>query len=144
MVHIPNNFDHGEERSVIAFCKSIENQKIALDAGAQKAGGLDLIKNIQNGQVSLQDYNYYVAHTDILTELVALKGLMKRKFPNPKLGTLDVDMDGTVKRILHGINYTAVKDEYEKDFGIIKTVIGKVSILVIYFTKSFFLRKSMV
>lgn len=97
-----------------------------MDAGAKLTGGLELIKNIQSGQILLQDYNYYIAHTDILTELVSLRGLMKRKFPNPKMGTLDVDMKATVERILYGINYTAIKDEYEKDFGEIKTVIGKV------------------
>lgn len=125
-MHIPYRFDHGDERNVLAFCKSMENQKIALDAGAQVSGGVDLIKQIQNGQVSLQDYNYYVAHTDILVELVALRGLMKRKFPNPKLGTLDVDIKTAVERILYGISYSATKDEFEKDFGIIETVIGKV------------------
>lgn len=127
MLHVPYKFDHGEERNVIAFCKSSENQRIALEAGAQAAGGIDLIKNVQNGQISLQNYNYYVAHTDILAELVALRGLMKRKFPNPRTGTLDVDMKTTVERVLHGISYTAIKDEFEKDFGIINIVIGKVS-----------------
>nr|CAI5868231.1 unnamed protein product [Callosobruchus analis] len=124
IVGIPHKFDHGEPRAVLAFCKTLEMQQTAMEAGAQLSGGTELIKQIQNGQVSIQDFNFIVAHPEILPELVVLRGLLKRKFPNPKLGTLDIDLAGTVKRFLHGINYTAVKDEYEKDFGLIETVIG--------------------
>lgn len=132
IVAVPHKFDHGEERHVIAFCKTVENQKIATDAGAQLSGGAELIKNIQNGQISLQDFNYYLAHPDILPELVTLRGLMKKKFPNPKTGTLDVDMKASVEKILYGINYTATKDENERDFGIIQTVIGNVRKVLIF------------
>ncbi|CAH2008224.1 unnamed protein product [Acanthoscelides obtectus] len=124
IVATPHRFDHGEERAVIAFCKDPDLQQSAVEAGAQLSGGVELIKQIQNGQVSLQDFNFVVAHPEILPELVALRGLMKRKFPNPKAGTLDVDLATLVKKFMYGINYTAVKDEYEKDFGIIETVIG--------------------
>lgn len=53
---------------------------------------------------------------------------MKRKFPSPRLGTLDIDLEGLVKKFMDGVQYTAKKDEYEKDFGLIQTVIGTVSI----------------
>ncbi|XP_044262259.1 39S ribosomal protein L1, mitochondrial [Tribolium madens] len=124
IVSIPFKFDHGEERSIIAFAKTPPALKEALDAGAQLAGGVDLIKQIQNGAVSLQNFKYIIAHPDILPELVALRGLMKRRFPNPKMGTLDVDLGGVVSRFVNGISYTAKKDEHEKDFGLIETVIG--------------------
>ncbi|KAG5864915.1 hypothetical protein JTB14_017006 [Gonioctena quinquepunctata] len=124
---IPHKFDQGEERPVLAFGKTSELQKEAVDAGAQLSGGVELIKQIQNGQVSLQEFKYVVAHPDILPELVVLRGLMKKRFPNPKAGTLDVNMGAMVERFIHGINYTAVKDEYEKDFGVIETVVGPLS-----------------
>jgi len=38
--------------------------------------------------LSLQDFRFVVAHPDILPELVSVRGLMKRKFPNKKSGTL--------------------------------------------------------
>nr|CAH7757949.1 unnamed protein product [Callosobruchus chinensis] len=124
LVGIPHKFDHGEQRTVLAFCKTSEMQQSAMDAGAQLSGGTELIKQIQSGQLLIQDFNFIVAHPEILPELVALRGLLKRKFPNPKTGTLDVDLPGLVKKFLHGISYTAVKDEYEKDFGLIETVVG--------------------
>ncbi|RZB39391.1 mitochondrial ribosomal protein L1, partial [Asbolus verrucosus] len=124
VVAIPHKFDHGEERAIIAFSKTAEAQKEALDAGAQLAGGVDLIKQVQNGAISLQNFHFVVAHPDILPELLALRGVMKRKFPNPKNGTLDVDLATVTERFINGIHYYAKKDEHEKDFGLVETVIG--------------------
>ncbi|KAL3271443.1 hypothetical protein HHI36_021929 [Cryptolaemus montrouzieri] len=121
---IQHPFDHGEERTIIAFAKDGDAQKSASEAGAQLAGGVELIKNIQNGKVSLQDFQFVIAHPDILHELSSLRGILKKKFPNPKAGTLDIHLDEVVYRYLHGINYTAKKDEFEKDFGVIETTIG--------------------
>jgi hypothetical protein len=42
----------------------------------------------QSGELSLQDFHFIVAHPDILPELVSVRGLMKRKFPTQKSGTL--------------------------------------------------------
>lgn len=124
---IPHKFDHGEERSIIAFAKTPEVQQEASDAGAGLSGGVELIKQIQNGEVSLQNFQFVVAHPEILPELVALRGLLKRRFPSARLGTLEVSLGETVDKFLNGVSYSAVKDEYEKDFGIVDTVIGTVS-----------------
>ncbi|CAH1118839.1 unnamed protein product [Phaedon cochleariae] len=124
IVGIPHKFDQNEERAILAFTKNPELQQEAANAGALLAGGVELIKQIQNGQINLQDFKFIIAHPEILPELVVLRGLMKRRFPNPKLGTLGVDMKDMVEQFLHGINYSAIKDEYEKDFGAIETVIG--------------------
>ncbi|KAJ3647279.1 hypothetical protein Zmor_019165 [Zophobas morio] len=121
---IPHKFEHGDERAIIAFSKTASVRQEALDAGAQLAGGVDLIKQIQNGGVSLQNFQYIIAHPDILPELVPLRGVMKRRFPNPKMGTLAVDLTGVTERLLHGISYSAKKDEHEKDFGLVEAVVG--------------------
>lgn len=132
IVAVPHTFEHGEDRSVIAFSKTDEDHAAAKNAGASLSGGVDLIKQIQNGLVSLQDFQFVVAHPNILPELVQLRGLMKRKFPNPTSGTLDVDVAGMVERYMYGINYLAKKDEYEKDFGLLQTVIGTVIIKLLF------------
>lgn len=74
IVAIPHRFDHGEDRSVLVFCKEPDLQKKATEAGAQLSGGVELIKQIQNGHVSLPDFRFILAHPDILPELVALRG----------------------------------------------------------------------
>lgn len=47
IVGMPHLFDHGERRKILAFCKSPEMQEVAKNAGAECAGGKDLIKQIQ-------------------------------------------------------------------------------------------------
>jgi large subunit ribosomal protein L1 len=121
---VPFKFDHGEERTIVAFSKDVAVQKEALDAGAELAGGVELIKQIQSGAVLLQNFQFIIAHPDILPELVPLRGLMRRRFPNPKSGTLDVDLNTVTKRFIHGVSYSAKKDEVEKDFGLVETIIG--------------------
>lgn len=128
---IPHKFDQDDERLLLAFSKSEETYDDIRNAGAQLVGGVDLIKQIQTGKLSLQDFNYVIAHPNILPELSALRGLMKRRFPNPNHGTLDADLVKTTEKFIHGICYTVVKDEYEKEFGTINAVIGTVSVVFV-------------
>lgn len=57
-------------------------------------------------------------------------GLMKKKFPNPKNGTLGTNLAEIVKRFGNGVQYNASKDENQQDFGIISTCIGTVIIFI--------------
>ena len=127
MVEIPHTFEHGGERTVIAFTKNPEEAEQLRSVGVQLAGGEELIKEIQNGNINLKEFQYVLAHPTILPEIVVLRGLLRTRFPNIKLGTLEVDLAKAAKRFLYGIRYSAVKDEYEKDFGLVETQIGTVS-----------------
>ncbi|XP_071442972.1 large ribosomal subunit protein uL1m [Hetaerina americana] len=124
MVAIPEPFNHGEERKIVAFCKTPELQRVALNTGAVVAGGSELIKSFQTGECSVHDYDYFVAHVDILTEIIALRGLMKKKFPNPRSGTLVEDIEKSIKKFSTGIIYNAQRDEFEEDYGWIDACIG--------------------
>lgn len=103
---------------------------MAADAGAALVGGPDTIKNIQNGDVRLVDYQYVIAHPNILPELVSIRGLMRRKFPNTKNGTLGTNLVEMLEQYKNGIQYGVVKDEYQKNFGLISTCIGTVSVVL--------------
>lgn len=113
---------------------------MAREAGAALVGGVELVKEIQTGALALQDFQYVIAHPNILPELVSLRGLMKKKFPNTKNATLTPNIIESITRYLHGINYSGKKDEYEKDFGIVETTLGPVSLffvirIITFFTK---------
>lgn len=127
VVAVPHKFDLNEERSILAFSKLTDTYDDIRNAGAQLVGGVDLIKSIQSGALSVQDFQYIIAHPNILPELAVLRGLMKKKFPNPAYGTLHNDLVQTTEKFQHGICYTAIKDEYEKEFGTINAVIGTVN-----------------
>ncbi|KAJ8867005.1 hypothetical protein PR048_032867 [Dryococelus australis] len=125
LVQIPHPFNPDDTRSVIAFCKDAQVQKDALQAGAAVVGGSDLIRSIQNGELSLQDFQFVVAHPDIMLELVTLKGLMKRKFPSVKTGNLGQDLGFIVSKFRAGIEYASSKDEAKPEYGWIDIIVGK-------------------
>ena len=124
MALVPHKFDHGEDRRILVFTKGNEFIAEAKEAGATVVGGVELIKGITNGEVLLSDFPYVIAHPNILAELVALRGLMKRKFPSPRSETLGPNLGEMIAKFANGISYSAVKDEYQQDFGLISTCIG--------------------
>lgn len=124
MAPIEHKFEHGEDRKILVFAKGQENLEIARTAGATHIGGPEIVKDIQNGDLLLTDYDYVIAHTNMLADLLPIRGLMKKKFPNPKHGTLGNDLEDLIQKFVNGAQYSAVKNEYQKDFGTISVTIG--------------------
>ncbi len=111
----------GKTRRVLVFCKP-EREQEALDAGADFAGGQDLVQKIQSE--NWFDYDVVVATPDMmgvvgrLGKVLGPKGLM----PTPKAGTVTPNIAQAVKEIKAG------KIEYRLDkTNIIHCPIGKVS-----------------
>lgn len=110
----------GKSKRVVAFCQSDVAAK-ALEAGAIKAGGEELVAEIEKGWM---DFDVAVASPDMmrvvskLGKVLGPKGLM----PSPKAGTVTPDIPTAVKE------YSAGKVEYRTDTGgNIHAVIGKMS-----------------
>lgn len=61
-----------------------------------------------------------------MPQLITLRGLLKKKFPNQQSETLGTNLEIMVKKCLNGIHYRAVKDENQENFGLIDTSIGLV------------------
>jgi len=111
----------GKTRRVLAFCKEERIQE-ALDAGADFAGGQELVDRIQ--KENFFDYDVVVATPDMmgivgrLGKILGPKGLM----PTPKAGTVSPNIGQAVAEIKAG------KIEYRLDkTNIIHCPIGKVS-----------------
>ena len=111
----------GKAKRVIAFCP--EHLKItALNAGAIKAGGQELVADIEKNNFT--DFDVAIATPDMmrfvgrLGKVLGPKGLM----PSPKAGTVTADVGNAVKE------YAAGKIEFRNDAGgNIHSVVGKVS-----------------
>lgn len=117
-VSLPNGI--GKSKRVVAFCPSDIAGK-ALEAGAIKAGGEDLVAEIERG---FQDFDVAVASPDMMRVISKLgrvlgpKGLM----PSPKNGTVTSNVPDTVR------DFAAGKVEYRTDkSGNVHAVIGKMS-----------------
>ena len=110
----------GKTRSVLVFAKG-EKTKEAEDAGADFVGADDLVAKIQAGWFG---FDVAIATPDMMGvvgkigRLLGPKGLM----PNPKTGTVTMDVAKAVKEVKAG------KIEYRLDkAGIIHAPIGKKS-----------------
>jgi len=111
----------GKTRRVLVFCKE-ERVQEALDAGADFAGGQDLVDRIQ--KENFFDYDVVVATPDMMSivgrlgKVLGPKGLM----PTPKAGTVTPNIAQAISEIKAG------KIEYRLDkTNIIHCPIGKVS-----------------
>nr|SVE77077.1 EOG090X089S [Daphnia lumholtzi]SVE78935.1 EOG090X089S [Daphnia lumholtzi] len=124
---LPHSFEYQPVRKVLAFCKTQETQEDATKAGADAVGGLDLIKRIQSGEVPLSDYDYFVAHTNMIAEILSLRGLLKRKLPNIKNGSVGVDMPKMIQIFSRGIEFASTRDAYELDYGLVEVPFGRLT-----------------
>ncbi|WP_336982197.1 50S ribosomal protein L1 [Altererythrobacter fulvus] len=110
----------GKDMRVAVFAKDAKAAE-ALEAGADKVGAEDLMEDMQAGNL---DYDRVIATPDMmgvvgrLGKVLGPKGLM----PNPKLGTVTMDVANAVKTAKAG----QVEFRVEKQ-GIIHSGIGKLS-----------------
>ena len=118
VVSLPNG--NGKTMKVAVFAKDTKANE-AKSAGADIVGAEDLADDMQKGNL---DYDRVIATPDLMGvvgrigKILGPKGLM----PNPKLGTVTIDVKSAVEAAKSGqVQYRAEKT------GIVQAGIGKVS-----------------
>lgn len=85
------------------------------------------------GNIRFADYQFILAHPDIMPEMLALRGLLKKKFPSAKNETLGMNLFELVSKFMNGLFISGRRDEFQENFGIVNTCIGTVRKLNISF-----------
>lgn len=116
---------HGTGRSVrvLVFCKD-NNIEVAKAAGADYAGGADLVQKIQEGWL---DFDAVVATPDMMPVISKVARVLgpRGMMPSPKAGTVTVNVAQTVKELKAG------KIQYRVDKGAnVHAPVGKLSFTV--------------
>ncbi|XP_031829380.1 mitochondrial ribosomal protein L1 [Nomia melanderi] len=137
LIELPHLFEVPKKRTVLAFCKGEKEIEKAKVAGVDYIGGIDLIKQIQNGHFSFQEYDYVVAHMNIIPELLLIRGLLKNKFPNKKTGNMGDNISYLVKKFKHGVVYSLVPDNDFKQYGKIDCIFGKLNMDINHLEENF-------
>ncbi|TMS38190.1 hypothetical protein L596_004966 [Steinernema carpocapsae] len=127
IVPIPVPFKHNEKRTIMAFAKTVENQEIALEAGAEVALGVDIIKKIIKGQFRTDDYDFCVAHTDMSSAILPLRGILKSRFPTYINGGLGENLPEIIEKFKNGIKLSVKSDPVYPVWGLCNAVVGRLS-----------------
>ena len=113
----------GRQVRVLVFCKD-NNLEVAKNAGADYAGGADLVQKIQEGWL---DFDSVVATPDMMPVISKVARVLgpRGMMPSPKAGTVTVNVAQTVKELKAG------KIQYRVDKGAnVHAPVGKLSFTV--------------
>lgn len=119
----------GKVRKVAVITKG-DKVAEAEEAGADKVGGEDLVKDIQGGWM---DFDVLLCTPDVMNIVGRLGSVLRAKMPSKKAGTVADDIGRVVKEIK-----TASRVEYRVEkAGIVHAPIGKVSFSAEQLTDNF-------
>ncbi|XP_023241463.1 39S ribosomal protein L1, mitochondrial-like [Centruroides sculpturatus] len=136
-IKYPHDINLKQERKILAVCENSEDQIKAMNAGAWISGGKSIIKQIQDGEIKVDEFDYLVAHVDIIMELAKVRGLLKTKFPNKAKGNIGKDITSLVEKFIKGIEFVSVKHPVELDFQWIEIPIGELNMPIEHLEENF-------
>ncbi len=121
MVRGNTTLPHGTGKSrKVAVITQGDGVTAAEEAGADRVGGEDLVKDIQGGW---SDFDVILATPDVMGLVGRIGSILRAKTPSKKAGTVAPDIGRVVKEIK-----SAARVEYRVEkAGIVHAPIGKVS-----------------
>ncbi|CAG9529969.1 unnamed protein product [Cercopithifilaria johnstoni] len=127
LVPIPHPFKHNEKRTILAFAYEQHNRDAAIEAGAEIALGPDMIKKIIKGMFRIDDYDFCVAHVDMASSILPLRGILRSRFPNKINGGLGDNFQEIISKFKNGVKLTIRGDPIMPIWGLCDTVIGRLT-----------------
>ncbi|KAK6749822.1 hypothetical protein RB195_002059 [Necator americanus] len=125
IVPVPFPFSHNEKRTILAFVNDPKLQELAVDSGAEIALGQDVVKKIIKGQFRTDDYDFCVAHVDMASFILPLRGILRTKFPTRSNGGLGEDLHDVIHKFKSGVKLAIKGDPVYPIWGLTDAVIGR-------------------
>nr|CDJ90384.1 Ribosomal protein L1 domain containing protein [Haemonchus contortus] len=127
IVPVPYPFPHSEKRTILAFVNDPKLQEIAVESGAEIALGQDVIKKIIKGHFRTDDYDFCVAHVDMASYLLPLRGILRTKFPSRFNGGLGEDLPELIQKFKSGVKLSIKGDPVYPIWGLSNAVVGRLT-----------------
>ncbi|VDL64396.1 unnamed protein product [Nippostrongylus brasiliensis] len=127
IVPVPFPFSHTEKRTILAFVNDPKLQEVAVESGAEIAVGQDVVKKIIKGQFRTDDYDFCVAHMDMASYILPLRGILRTKFPTRNNGGLGDDLPDLIQKFKSGVKLAIKGDLVYPIWGLSDAVVGRLS-----------------
>ncbi|CAB3406591.1 unnamed protein product [Caenorhabditis bovis] len=127
IVPVPFPFKHNEKRTILAFVNDPKLQELALESGAEMSLGQDMIKKIIKGQFRTEDYDFCVAHIDMASFILPLRGILKTRFPTRANGGLGENLPELIEKFKNGVKLNIKSDPVYPNWGLSDCVVGRLS-----------------
>jgi len=124
-VVLPHAFDDGKENRVLVFCKTPEESEAALEAGAEFAGGLEIMKKVENGDIRREDWDHICCTVEFVPELSKIRKLLKDDFPNKTREQLGNDVVVLTNHFARGQTYMSHK--FGDAAGEVRVTLGRLN-----------------
>ncbi|KAL5019280.1 hypothetical protein ScPMuIL_005002 [Solemya velum] len=125
---LPHHFDDSSEKTCLVICKTEEDKDKALSLGAKFAGGPEIIKQIQDGDIEKTEFDFVMATPDMVTEIMAIRSLLREKFPAKAKGNLSSNIEGMMELFTKGLTYESTKPE--QHLGMLQVPLGRLNMSV--------------
>ena len=116
---LPHSFEFKRQVTrILCFCKSADEATEALERGANLAGGEQLVKKIEQGEIDATSFDTVLCHVNMFDAIMPLKNILKKQMP--KLGQTEYisdDVLSLIERHRKAIVHTAKGDPYEPDYA---------------------------
>lgn len=116
---LPHFFEYKRQITrILCFCKSADEAAEALERGANLAGGEQLVKKIEQGEVDISSFDTVICHLNMYDAIAPLKNILKKQMP--KLGQAEYvseDVLSLIERHRKAVVYSAQGDHYEPDYA---------------------------
>ncbi|XP_003739920.1 uncharacterized protein LOC100909293 [Galendromus occidentalis] len=116
---LPHFFEYKRQVTrILCFTKSPDEATLALERGANLAGGEQLVKKIEAGEVDVASFDTVVCDLNMYEKIQSLKNILKKQMP--RLGNTDAiseDVLNLIERHRKAVLFSASGDLYEPDYA---------------------------